>query len=127
MFTQEDLEVLAKRGISVEKAESQLKSFETGFPYLKLKGAASPEYGILVVDDDAAKYYQDLWQKYLQADNQILKFVPASGAASRMFKNMFAFVDADYDVPTTDFEKKYFAEIEKFAFYDALDNVCKKK
>ena len=67
MFTQEDLEVLAKRGISVEKAESQLKSFETGFPYLKLKGAASPEYGILVVDDDAAKYYQDLWQKYLQA------------------------------------------------------------
>ena len=37
-----------------------------------------------------------------------MKFVPASGAASRMFKNMFAFVDADYDVPTTDFEKKYF-------------------
>ena len=49
MFTQEDLDVLAKRGISLEKAESQLKSFETGFPYLKLKGAASPDYGILVI------------------------------------------------------------------------------
>lgn len=126
MFTQEDLEVLAKRGISVEKAESQLKSFETGFPYLKLKGAASPEYGILVVDDDAAKYYQDLWQKYLQADNQILKFVPASGAASRMFKNLFEFLDADYEVPTNDFEKKFFAGIKQFAFYPELDAACVK-
>jgi len=56
----------------------------------------------------------------------VVKFVPASGAASRMFKNMFAFVDADYDVPTTDFEKKYFDEIERFAFYDALNEVCLK-
>ena len=43
-----------------------------------------------------------------------------------MFKNMFAFVDADYNVPTTDFEKKYFDEIERFAFYDALNEVCLK-
>ncbi len=126
MFTQEDLDVLAKRGISLEKAESQLKSFETGFPYLKLKGAASPDYGILVIDDDAAKYYQDLWQKYLKADNQILKFVPASGAASRMFKNLFEFLDADYDVPTSDFEKKFFSGIKQFAFYPELDEACVK-
>ena len=43
-----------------------------------------------------------------------------------MFKDMFAFADADYDVPTTDFEKKYFDNIEKFAFYDALDDACRK-
>ena len=55
-----------------------------------------------------------------------MKFVPASGAASRMFKDMFAFVDADYDKPTTDFEKKYFDNIEKFAFYGELDAVCQK-
>ena len=41
-----------------------------------------------------------------------------------MFKDMFSFLSADYDVPTTDFEKKYFAEIENFAFYDALDEKC---
>ena len=56
----------------------------------------------------------------------MVKFVPASGAASRMFKNIFAFVDADYDTPTTDFEKKYFQDIEKFAFCEALDAVCLK-
>jgi hypothetical protein len=43
-----------------------------------------------------------------------------------MFKDMFAFVDADYDKPTTDFEKKYFDNIDKFAFYDELDAVCQK-
>ena len=43
-----------------------------------------------------------------------------------MFKDMFAFVDADYDVPTTDFEKHYFDNIQKFAFYDALNAACLK-
>ena len=41
-----------------------------------------------------------------------------------MFKNMFAFLTADYDVPTTDFEKTYFDNIEKFAFYNALNEKC---
>lgn len=126
MFTQQDLEVLSQRGISIEKVENQLKCFETGFPYLKLKGAASTEYGILAIDEDAARYYQDLWQKYLQADKQILKFVPASGAASRMFKNLFEFLDAQYDAPTNEFEKKFFAGIKQFAFYPELDEVCQK-
>lgn len=126
MFTQQDLEVLAKRGISLEKAQSQLDSFAKGFPFLKLKCASSLEYGIMAIDDDAAVYYQDLWSKYLATNKTILKFVPASGAASRMFKNLFEFLSADYSVPTTDFEKKFFAEIEKFAFFGELDAACRK-
>ena len=126
MFTQQDLELLAKKGISPEKAEEQLASIAKGFPFLPLKSAASLEYGILAVDEDEATYYEDLWTKYLAADKQILKFVPASGAASRMFKNLFEFVGADYDVPTTDFEKKFFGGIRNFAFYDALDAACQK-
>ena len=75
---------------------------------------------------DWRKQYEDIWNAYKAEGKRVVKFVPASGAASRMFKNMFAFVDADYDVPTTDFEKKYFDSIEKFAFYDALDAACQK-
>jgi hypothetical protein len=126
MFTKHDLETLAKKGISVEKAESQMASFAKGFPYLNLKSAASLDYGIMAIDDDKASYYQDLWTRYLAANKQILKFVPASGAASRMFKNMFSFLEADYTVPTTDFEKKFFNEIHNFAFFKALDEVCMK-
>lgn len=126
MFSQQDLEILARKGITPEKAEAQLASFATGFPYLELKSAASLDYGIVAIDEDAAVYYQDLWNKYLAANKQILKFVPASGAASRMFKNMFEFLSAAYDEPTSDFEKKFFAEIEKFAFYGVLNAACQK-
>ena len=43
-----------------------------------------------------------------------------------MFKDLFAFLSAEYDVPTTDFEKNFFANIEKFAFYGDLDETCRK-
>ena len=43
-----------------------------------------------------------------------------------MFKDMFAFVDADYDMPTTPFENKFFDHIRKFAFYNELDAACQK-
>ncbi len=126
MLTQQDLKQIAQRGISEEQIETQLKQFEMGFPFLKLEAAAAVGHGIVAPNEAERRQYVDSWQNYKAGGRRVVKFVPASGAASRMFKNMFAFVDADYDVPTTDFEKKYFDEIEKFAFYDALDAVCQK-
>ena len=105
---------------------TQLGEFKTGFPFLKLKAAASIGQGIIAPSDDERKAYIDAWNDYKKSGKTIVKFVPASGAASRMFKNMFAFVNGDSNVPTTDFEKTYFNDIEKFAFYDALNEVCKK-
>lgn len=126
MLTEKDLKQIAQRGITEEQIKTQLKEFETGFPFLKLEAAASVGNGIVAPNESERKLYVKAWEDYKAAGKRIVKFVPASGAASRMFKNMFAFVDADYDVPTTDFEKKYFDEIEKFAFYEALDAVCVK-
>ena len=126
MLSEKDLKQIAQRGITKEQIETQLKEFETGFPFLKLEAAAAVGNGIVAPNESERQQYVKAWEDYKAAGKRIVKFVPASGAASRMFKNMFAFVDADYDVPTTDFEKKYFDEIEKFAFYDALDAICKK-
>ena len=126
MLTEKDLKQIAQRGITEEQIMTQLKEFETGFPFLKLEAAAAVGNGIVAPNESERKQYVKTWEDYKAAGKRIVKFVPASGAASRMFKNMFAFVDADYDVPTTDFEIKYFDEIEKFAFYDALDAVCQK-
>ena len=126
MLTQQDLKQIAQRGISEEQIETQLNEFKTGFPFLKLEAAAAVGNGIIAPSEAERKQYVEAWLQYKAEGKKVVKFVPASGAASRMFKNMFAFVDADYDVPTTDFEKKYFADIEKFAFYDALDAVCRK-
>lgn len=126
MLSEKDLKQIALRGITEKQIETQLKEFETGFPFLKLEAAAAVGNGIIAPNEGERKQYVKTWEDYKAAGKRIVKFVPASGAASRMFKNMFAFVDADYSVPTTDFEKKYFDDIEKFAFYEALDAVCQK-
>ena len=126
MLSQQDLKQIAQKGITQEQIENQLNEFKTGFPFLKLEAAAGIGRGIIAPDAAERKQYEDIWNAYKAEGKRVVKFVPASGAASRMFKNMFAFVDADYDVPTSDFEKKYFDEIEKFAFYEALDAVCQK-
>ena len=127
MLTQEDKDLLAKKGISEQQIAEQLACFENGFPYLKLFAAASVENrGIMLIGEDAQKTYLAAWDSYKESDKKVVKFVPASGAASRMFKNMFEFLGADYDVPTTDFEKKFFNNIKNFAFYADLDAACEK-
>ena len=125
MLTQQDKEFLAKKGISEEKLNTQLNSFKTGFPFLKLAGAASPGKGITVPSESEQKDYLNAWNEYLNGTGKVLKFVPASGAASRMFKNLFEFLDGNSDAPADDFMKKFFDNIEKFAFYAELDEVCK--
>lgn len=125
MITPDDKELLQKKGISEEQIARQLASFEKGFPYLKLDAAASVEKGILVPDSEIQKKYLEAWDAYTQTEHVVVKFVPASGAASRMFKNLFEFLGADYDAPQTAFEKTFFEKIRKFAFYDDLQAACK--
>ena len=126
MLSQQDLQQIARKGITEAQIETQLGEFKTGFPFLKLKAAASIEDGIVATNEQDTEAYIEAWTQYKQEGHKIVKFVPASGAASRMFKDMFAFLDADYDTPTTAFEKQYFDNIRNFAFYDALDAACRK-
>jgi len=124
MLTQNDLELLSKKGISTTQIEEQLSFFEKGLPYLSIAASASVEKGIMRIPESEQPAYLDEWNTYLKGNKQILKFVPASGAASRMFKDLFEFIDADYNVPTNSFEKKFFEEIKKFAFYRQLNDAC---
>lgn len=125
MLSQQDLKQLSEKGISEEMLCKQLESFEKGFPFLKIEAAAAVGHGIVKPDDGERKSFIDAWNDYKSAGHRIVKFVPASGAASRMFKDMFAFLNAAYDVPTTDFEKEFFDNIKKFAFKEELCSKCK--
>ena len=92
MFTQQDKNQFDKRGISEAEVQRQLHFFETGFPALNLDRPATAGDGIAVPGDAeisalAASYDQ------ASAEKKIVKFVPASGAATRMFKDMFAFLN----------------------------------
>ena len=123
MLSEQDKAQLAKKGISEEKFNEQLASFAAGFPFLRLSGAASvANRGIYVPTAEEQEAYLAAWDEYAaDPENRVVKFVPASGAASRMFKDMFAFLDADYDVPTTDFEKKFFERLPDAAFLADLN------
>ena len=123
MLTQEDKDFLAKKGISEEKLNAQLECFKTGFPWLRLAGAASPGNGITVASPEEKKAYLAAWESYLAGSGKVLKFVPASGAASRMFKNLFEYLDTE---EKTDFIKKFEDNLDKFAFIGDLKEAIAK-
>lgn len=125
MFTDKDKRQIEEHGLTLAQAERQMEQFKRGFPYLKIKAAASTANGITAASDEERDAFIRDWDAYKNEGHKIVKFVPASGAASRMFKNMFAFLNADYSIPTTDFEKEFFAGIKNFAFREALCDKCK--
>ena len=118
MFTKEDMDQIVKRGSSVQTTEGQVERFRKGFPWMDIVAPATPEKGIEVLDDsqieDAVAYISTA-----SVDGRC-KFVPASGAASRMFKDIFAGMDilaSGEDTPENAAASKLAASIEKFAFY----------
>lgn len=117
MFTPSDLRQLAQRGITPDTAEQQLQSFRTGFPALDITAAAAIGKGILRPSQEQAGQYIAAWEQYLQEDHTVLKFVPASGAASRMFKDLFAYMDGGEETP---FIHEFMGNLHKFAFYEEL-------
>jgi len=125
MFTEKDKQQIAQRGMTEEQVLQQLHQFETGFPFLKIEAPAAIGNGIVETSAAQREEYVKAWEEYKQAGHDIVKFVPASGAASRMFKNLFAFLQAPYDEPATDFEKEFFLNIRQFAFREALCDMCK--
>lgn len=122
MLTESDFLQLKSKGVSVKQIEEQLACFKNGFPYLPVQASASVEKGILSIPENEQSVYLDIWNTYLKGDKTIVKFVPASGAASRMFKDLFEYMDA----PETPFPKTFFENIHRFAFYDQLQAVCVK-
>lgn len=86
-FTKEQREQIIAKGISEEVVDLQMENFRTGFPYLSVKDAATPANGgIKVLSDNEIKEATDAKNGYA---GSVVKFVPASGAASRMFKDLF--------------------------------------
>lgn len=118
MLEEKDLKQLAAKGISEQQIETQLNQLKTGFPFLKLEAAASIERGILAPTDEEAQAYVRAWEEYKASGKKIVKFVPASGAASRMFKNLFEYLDNGVE---TDFIKKFLGNKDKFAFASQLE------
>ena len=127
MLSQEDIAYVEERGMDVAQVEKQLARFATGFPYLKIKDSARQGQGITVLSPEAEEQAVVRWKKFLADGGDVTKFVPASGAASRMFKALFAFVDGDETVPAEGSDvARLIADIDKVAFIGDLNATTKK-
>ena len=118
MFTNDDIKQIEQRGSSVKTVQDQVERFKKGFPWMKIVAPATPERGILVLDEAAV----EAAGKYYDAAkiNGKCKFVPASGAASRMFKDLFSGLDAlkaGKELADSAPAAKFVDSIQGFAFY----------
>lgn len=127
MLDSKALTQLTGKGITEKQIEEQLDCFSKGFPFLEITASASVEKGIRVISKQDQDGLMNEWDTYLGTGKKVVKFVPASGAASRMFKNLYEFQSASYNEPTTPFEKQFFEGLKKFAFYDELNECCLEK
>lgn len=127
MLRPEDLKQLEEKGITEAQLNAQLERFRTGFPYLKIVDAARPGQGITVLTAEEEDEACARWQKYLADGGQVTKFVPASGAASRMFKALFEFVDGEAEVPAEGSAVAQLIEAtDKLPFIDELNDTTKR-
>ena len=116
MFSQNDINQIESHGLSVEAVEKQIENFRNGFPSLPVVRAAAGGDGVRQLTDEErtnaiANY--EAQSKELRT----IKFVPASGAATRMFKELFEYVNDDKRTAGID---KLIVNLEKFAFFPEL-------
>jgi len=88
-FTDKDIQELADRGITQEKILNQIEIFKEGIPPAKLIKPCTIGDGITVISSAEEKRLTELYQD-AAASGRTMKFVPASGAATRMFHLLLA-------------------------------------
>ena len=129
MFSEKDIKQIEKKGLTAEKITSQIELFKSGLPFIDLQSAATINNGILKLSNEERKTSIDLFDAE-RNNYSIIKFVPASGAATRMFKSFFSFIE-DYN-PEVETVNAYinrtkesllavfFVGLEKLPFYNIV-------
>jgi hypothetical protein len=129
MFSETDLAQISDHGLSVDTVKKQIENFKKGFPPSVLAAPAEEGNGILKASDHETRDYAKTFEEHV-ATHKVVKFVPASGAASRMFKKLFAFMETydgseeAYNALISDQSSgsmfDFFKQLERFAFYEDL-------
>lgn len=125
MISEKDLEQLKNLGITQERFEWQLGIFREGMQYLELQRPATIRDGIITAASDEANRLMNI---YDTSEASKVKFVPASGAASRMFKDLYAYIDKNpvEDIPSDNIIREFITHIRSFAFFSDLEECANK-
>lgn len=124
-FTKEDIQQLKTHGLTEEQVRHQLACFKKGIPYVKLAAPATSGNGIIRLNQ---AQLLNFIEAYDRSTVETIKFVPASGAATRMFKLLHQFLctcsqnnDLNHaDQPETEAVKPLLHNLEKLPFFQAV-------
>ncbi|MCM1169465.1 MAG: DUF4301 family protein [Bacteroides sp.] len=123
-----DRQQMQRKGISEESLQKQLDGFKTGFPFARLVAPALVGQGVQTFSASETERYRRLYREAAKKET-VLKFVPASGAATRMFKNLYAFYQKCREdgnaVPEADVQA-FFDNLPRFAFYRDLQQAVQR-
>ncbi len=123
-WTESDKKQMQEKGIGIQKIANQLDHLKRGFPFLDIIKPATIGDGILRLTEEEIQELIDK-SKIEYPKNKIIKFVPASGAATRMFKHLYDFnsvPDKEMILEDKGFNSPYhfFSNLSSFAFYEDL-------
>lgn len=124
MIDTTDIELLKSKGIAKEVLDAQIKRFSSGFKPLNVLRPALVDDGIIRLNSRQTEDYVAIFTSQLEAGVYPAKFVPASGAASRMFKDLYAYLDNPVPLttlPETAPVVKFIKELPRFAFFPLLE------
>ncbi len=125
-FDGKDLELLKSKGIDLDEVIRQLSLFRKGVRPVKIvEPSTIANGGVKVISSNELQHYIQIFNN-IRGSKIIYKFTPASGAATRMFKKLYAFLESGNTEPKDDDTRVLFADILKLAFYDDLDQVCRR-
>ncbi len=135
-FTTDEIQEIKEHGLSQDQVESQIEKFKNGVPNVELTAPATIGDGILKLTEDEEMNFLDSYEKK-RNQIDILKFTPASGAASRMFKKVYQFLE-EYDFEKESIDeflertndgdmKSFFNKWQAFPFYDKVQDEVKKR
>jgi hypothetical protein len=117
-FNNKDESFLSQRGIGVEEMQKYRELMILGFPTMTLSANCRPGVEIKILSDADGNSFADKYENI--KDRKVLKFVPASGAASRMFKALHsALSESKPNKEATEF----YEALDRFAFGEALRNI----
>lgn len=135
LFTEEDISQIDLRGMVLEDISAQVHTFEKGIPCSRLSRPCLVGDGIIQIEQADINHFKSLYAKASDSGRS-MKFTPASGAASRMFKLLLSFYNNDENFARDEFfhraakgesDFKEFLEflddLGRFAFYDDLKEI----
>ncbi len=115
--SQIDSSQINQKGISNAQIQSQIEIFKLGAPFVQLQRACIPNDGIKRISSEDQDRF--IGKHKDNSRHRIMKFVPASGAASRMFQHLHSFRNGE----DCKFSKEFIKHIQSFPFYKELDVV----